>query len=85
MDCGPWTLDHGLLNMMDYDGWQIEYEVQNDGGIWSMGQGRGPSSAGYGIWLSWVYAGSFSSKGDGEEAKKLEHARFHDKMAETAM
>ena len=51
MDYGPWTMDTGLLTMMDYDGWQIEYEVQNDGGIWSMGQGRGPSSAGYGIWL----------------------------------
>ena len=50
-----------------------------------MGQGRGPSSVGYGIWLPWVYTGSSSSKGDGEEAKKLVHARFHAKMAETAM
>ncbi len=50
-----------------------------------MGHGRGPSSVGYGIWLKWVYTGGPSSKGDGEEAKKQAHVRFHAKMAETAM
>ena len=50
-----------------------------------MGQGHGPSSAGYGTWLPLVFTGSSSSKGDSEEAKKLVHVRFHAKMAETAM